>query len=102
MKNAATVTMTATTGRRIRNPAACNARENFHSASTVHGGAEIGAFVLMATIAASFVASWGAYASEYSRYMTAARPRISIQIDERATGRRGMGHASCEVRHVSP
>src|SRR5258708_2443182 len=51
---------------------------NFHSAATVHGGAAAGAFLLMAAIAAGFVVSWGAYASEYSRYMKpdASRPAI--------------------------
>mgnify|MGYP001292097549 CR=1 FL=1 len=42
---------------------------NFHSVATVHGGPKVGAFILMTTVAASFVVSWGAYASEYSRYM---------------------------------
>jgi nucleobase:cation symporter-1, NCS1 family len=51
---------------------------NFHSAASVHGGAEVGAFVLMATIAASFVVSWGAYASEYSRYMKPDTSRPAI------------------------
>src|SRR5215472_6324230 len=51
---------------------------NFHSAATVHGGAEAGAFVLMATIAAGFVVSWGAYASEYSRYMKPDTSRRAI------------------------
>jgi nucleobase:cation symporter-1, NCS1 family len=51
---------------------------DFHSASTVHGGAAVGAFVLMATIAASFVVSWGAYASEYSRYMKPDTSRPAI------------------------
>jgi NCS1 family nucleobase:cation symporter-1 len=51
---------------------------NFHSTSTVHGSAEVGAFVLMATIAASFVVSWGAYASEYSRYMKPDTSRPAI------------------------
>jgi NCS1 family nucleobase:cation symporter-1 len=51
---------------------------NFHSASTLHGGAEAGAFVLMTTIAASFVVSWGAYASEYSRYMKPDTSRPAI------------------------
>jgi nucleobase:cation symporter-1, NCS1 family len=51
---------------------------NFHSAATVHGGTEVGAFVLMATIAASFVVSWGAYASEYSRYMKPDTSRPAI------------------------
>ena len=51
---------------------------DFHSAASVHGGAEAGAFVLMATIAASFVVSWGAYASEYSRYMKPDTSRPAI------------------------
>ena len=51
---------------------------NFHSAATVHGGTEVGAFILMATIAASFVVSWGAYASEYSRYMKPDTSRPAI------------------------
>jgi NCS1 family nucleobase:cation symporter-1 len=51
---------------------------NFHSASTVHGGAEVGFFVLMATIAAGFVVSWGAYASEYSRYMKPDTSRLAV------------------------
>ncbi len=51
---------------------------NFHSAATVHGGTEVGAFVLMTTIAASFVVSWGAYASEYSRYMKPDTSRPAI------------------------
>jgi nucleobase:cation symporter-1, NCS1 family len=36
---------------------------------TVHGGALIGAFVLMVTIALSEGISWAPYASDYSRYM---------------------------------
>jgi len=51
---------------------------NFHSAATVHGGPEVGAFILMTTIAASFVVSWGAYASEYSRYMKPETSRSAI------------------------
>lgn len=51
---------------------------NFHSAATVHGGAKAGAFILMTTIAASFVVSWGAYASEYSRYMKPDTSRAGI------------------------
>jgi len=51
---------------------------NFHSAATVHGGPEAGAFILMTTIAASFVVSWGAYASEYSRYMKPDTSRSAI------------------------
>jgi nucleobase:cation symporter-1, NCS1 family len=51
---------------------------NFHAAATVHGGAAAGAFILMTTIAASFVVSWGAYASEYSRYMKPDTSRRAI------------------------
>jgi NCS1 family nucleobase:cation symporter-1 len=51
---------------------------NFHSAASVHGGAEVGFFVLMATIAAGFVVSWGAYASEYSRYMKPDTSRLAV------------------------
>jgi NCS1 family nucleobase:cation symporter-1 len=51
---------------------------NFHSAATVHGGPKVGAFILMTTIAASFVVSWGAYASEYSRYMKPDTSRSGI------------------------
>jgi nucleobase:cation symporter-1, NCS1 family len=51
---------------------------NFHSAATVHGGPKVGAFILMATIAAGFVVSWGAYASEYSRYMKPDTSRAGI------------------------
>ena len=51
---------------------------NFHSAATVHGGPKVGAFILMTTVAASFVVSWGAYASEYSRYMKPDTSRSGI------------------------
>jgi NCS1 family nucleobase:cation symporter-1 len=51
---------------------------NFHAAATLHGGPAAGAFILMATIAASFVVSWGAYASEYSRYMKPDTSRSAI------------------------
>jgi NCS1 family nucleobase:cation symporter-1 len=51
---------------------------NFHSAATLHGGPKVGAFILMTTIAASFVVSWGAYASEYSRYMKPDTSRSGI------------------------
>jgi len=51
---------------------------NFHAAATLHGGAEVGFFVLMATIAAGFVVSWGAYASEYSRYMKPDTSRLAV------------------------
>jgi nucleobase:cation symporter-1, NCS1 family len=37
--------------------------------NTVHGGALVGAFVLMVTISVSEGISWATYASDYSRYM---------------------------------
>ena len=51
---------------------------NFHLGATVHGGDEVGAFILMVTIAASFVLSWAAYASDYSRYMKPDTSRLAI------------------------
>lgn len=42
---------------------------HFNAVSTAHGSALVGGFILMTTLAASFVVSWGAYASDYSRYM---------------------------------
>jgi NCS1 family nucleobase:cation symporter-1 len=51
---------------------------NFHAATKVHGGPAVGMFLLMATISAGFVVSWGAYASEYSRYMKPDTSRASI------------------------
>jgi NCS1 family nucleobase:cation symporter-1 len=42
---------------------------DFHAGATAHGGPAIGGFLLLAAIAASFVVSWGAYASDYTRYM---------------------------------
>ena len=45
---------------------------------TVHGGALLGAFVLMVTVAISQGISWATYASDYSRYLkpTSSRPAI--------------------------
>jgi NCS1 family nucleobase:cation symporter-1 len=51
---------------------------DFSSVATVHGGAQAGTFILMTTIAASFVVSWAAYASEYSRYMKPDTSRAAI------------------------
>ena len=51
---------------------------DFSSVATVHGGAQAGTFILMTTIAASFVVSWAAYASEYSRYMKPDTSRKAI------------------------
>src|SRR5216683_1605737 len=45
---------------------------------TVHGGALIGAFVLMVTIAVSAGISWATYASDYSRYMKPTSSRAGI------------------------
>jgi NCS1 family nucleobase:cation symporter-1 len=51
---------------------------NWHAPATAHGASLVGGFILMTTISASFVISWGAYASDYSRYMKqdASRQRI--------------------------
>src|SRR6266702_3633654 len=46
--------------------------------NTVHGGALVGAFVLMVTISLSTGISWATYASDYSRYMTPTSSRKSI------------------------
>ncbi len=51
---------------------------SIHSVATVHGGAKAGTFILMTTIAASFVVSWAAYASEYSRYLKPDTSRAAI------------------------
>ena len=46
--------------------------------STVHGGAAIGAFVLMTTIAFSGAFSWASYAADYSRYQDKKSPSSPI------------------------
>ena len=46
--------------------------------STVHGGAAIGAFVLMTTIAFSGAFSWASYAADYSRYQEKETPSPPI------------------------
>jgi len=51
---------------------------NWHAPATAHGGSLVGGFILMTTIAASFVISWGAYASDYSRYMAHDTSRSRI------------------------
>lgn len=51
---------------------------NWHAPATAHGGALVGGFILMTTISASFVISWGAYASDYSRYMKVDTSRQKI------------------------
>jgi NCS1 family nucleobase:cation symporter-1 len=45
---------------------------------TVHGGALVGAFVLMMTIALSQGISWATYASDYSRYLPSSSSRPAI------------------------
>jgi nucleobase:cation symporter-1, NCS1 family len=45
---------------------------------TVHGGALIGAFALMVTIALSQGISWATYASDYSRYLRPSSSRAAI------------------------
>ena len=46
--------------------------------NTVHGGALLGAFILMVTIAVSEGISWATYASDYSRYMKPDSSKAAI------------------------
>jgi nucleobase:cation symporter-1, NCS1 family len=46
--------------------------------NTVHGGALVGAFVLMVTISLSAGLSWASYASDYSRYMKPTTSKAGI------------------------
>src|SRR6266516_4056456 len=46
--------------------------------NTVHGGALIGAFVLMVTISLSTGISWATYASDYSRYLKPTSSKAAI------------------------
>jgi NCS1 family nucleobase:cation symporter-1 len=46
--------------------------------NTVHGGALLGAFALMVTIAVSQGISWATYASDYSRYLKPTSSRAGI------------------------
>ena len=46
--------------------------------NTVHGGALVGAFVLMVTISLSAGLSWASYASDYSRYMKRTTSKTGI------------------------
>jgi NCS1 family nucleobase:cation symporter-1 len=50
------------------------AHGNFPLHDTVHGGAAVGTFVLMTTIAFSGGFSWATYAADYSRYMATDTP----------------------------
>lgn len=51
---------------------------NFHAAATAHGADLAGGFILMITLSASFTIPWGAYASDYSRYMKPDTSRSGI------------------------
>lgn len=51
---------------------------DFHTPASAHGASLVGGFILMVTLAASFVISWGAYASDYSRYMKSDTSRAAI------------------------
>lgn len=53
---------------------------NFHAAASAHGGDLVGGFILMVTLAASFVIAWGAYASDYSRYMRPDASKVKIFV----------------------
>jgi NCS1 family nucleobase:cation symporter-1 len=48
------------------------------SHNTLHGGALVGAFVLMVTVSLSAGISWATYASDYSRYMKPTSSKKSI------------------------
>ena len=54
------------------------AHGNFPMHSTVHGGAAVGMFVLMVTIAFSGSFSWATYAADYSRYMRKDTPAAPL------------------------
>jgi len=51
---------------------------NFGRADGFTGLDQLGAFVLYAAIAASFVVAWGLYASDYSRYLPVETPRSTV------------------------
>lgn len=53
---------------------------NWSTAASAHGGSLVGGFILMVTLSASFVISWGAYASDYSRYMKRDASRAGIFV----------------------
>jgi NCS1 family nucleobase:cation symporter-1 len=46
--------------------------------NTVHGGAAVGMFILMMTIALSGSFSWASYAADYSRYMKKDQPSNKV------------------------
>jgi NCS1 family nucleobase:cation symporter-1 len=51
---------------------------NFSAPATAHGGALVGGFILMVTLAISFVITWAPYASDYTRYMKPTASREAI------------------------
>ncbi|MBO0772212.1 MAG: cytosine permease [Actinobacteria bacterium] len=51
---------------------------NFSARATAHGGALAGGFILMVTLAISFVITWAPYASDYTRYMRPSASRAGI------------------------
>ena len=53
-------------------------KANFARADGFTGADQIGAFILFAAIAASFVVAWGLYASDYSRYLPVDSSRSKI------------------------
>lgn len=53
-------------------------KANFARVDGFTGLDQLGAFILFAAIAASFVIAWGLYASDYSRYLPVDAPRSRI------------------------
>jgi NCS1 family nucleobase:cation symporter-1 len=53
-------------------------KANFSRVDGFTGLDQVGAFILFAAIAASFVVAWGLYASDYSRYLPVDAPRSKI------------------------
>jgi nucleobase:cation symporter-1, NCS1 family len=53
-------------------------KANFGRVDGFSGVDQLGAFILFAAIAASFVVAWGLYASDYSRYLPVDAPRSKV------------------------
>lgn len=51
---------------------------NFSAPASAHGSALVGGFILMVTLAISFVITWAPYASDYTRYMKPTSSRRTI------------------------
>ena len=51
---------------------------NFSAPATAHGPALVGGFLLMVTLAISFVITWAPYASDYTRYMKPTSSRAGV------------------------